>query len=260
MPTDKEIKAAKDWLLTRLGAERGAVSYLGKILSQCARRIVEISQRYNIPPNKFRFSANPKLLEEVKAVLKTLRDALFHRTVYTCTFGEEGEERVSEAVNAEEYGKTFRQRIAEYVSRWGYEVEAVIAAARLSGIKDANTIVRSIEEYLERPYDNPLVKEQQGKGDAIRLRRSFHRGAGRAIAAYAALRLLIRATIAQAYMEEWSARNADAMGFYVQRGSSFPCEDCDAECGYLHPMSDDGIVPVHPNCCCIVIYVRGRTE
>ena len=81
MPTDEEIRRAKEYLVLRLSAERLAVSSLDSALLSAARRIVAISRRYNIPPERFRFSADPRLQAEVRDVLALLRDALYDRIV-----------------------------------------------------------------------------------------------------------------------------------------------------------------------------------
>lgn len=257
-PTENEIRAAKEWIVSRLGMERAAEEYLGRILRKYARMIAEVSLRYGIAPQRFRFSANPALEREVRAILAQVRDLLYGRAEYSCTFGKDGDEHVSPVFLEADKGKTFRQRLAEYVSRWGYEVEAGIAAALLSGSRDVREIADMLVNYVEHPYENPEVRKHRGEGAASKLLKVPHYGGGRAIAAFAALALLLRQTTARAWMREWKERNGDALGFYVMRGSSYPCSACDMECGYLHPMSDEGVVPVHPNCCCYTVYVRRK--
>ncbi len=257
-PTESEIRAAKEWIVSRLGMERAAEEYLGKILRRYARMIAEVSLRYGIAPERFRYSANPALEREVQAILAKVRSLLYGRVQYSCTFGEGEEEHTSPVLLEADRGKTFRQRLAEYVSRWSYEVEAGIAAALLSGTRDVKEIADAVVNYMEHPYDNPQVKRHRGEGAASKLLKMPHFGRGRAIEAFAALTFLLRQTTAKAWMQEWRERNGDAVGFYVMRGSSYPCSACDMECGYLHPMSDEGIVPVHPNCCCYTVYVRRK--
>ena len=42
-----------------------------------------------------------------------------------------------------------------------------------------------------------------------------------------------------------------AVGYFVHRGSSFPCPVCDDLCGYVHSI-DTMVIPAHPNCVCRV--------
>lgn len=257
MPTEQEINRAKEYLVLRLRAERLAVSTLDDALVSAAKRIVGIARYYNIPPERFRFSANPSLQKEVNEVLELLRDALYSRIEGIDTFDDEDEDRpfVAPALAEKVNGKTFRQRLSEYVSRWGYEIEAVIAAAGLEGTRDQTEILDGIREYMDRPYDNPWMLANMGGGDAVRLKGIPHYGKGRHIAAAAALALLLRTVVAKGWMQNWARLNAGKRGYFVFRGSSYPCEICDAQVGFLHDVSDtEGLPPQHPNCVCFTVY------
>jgi len=259
MPTEQEIARAKDYLLLRLRAERLVVSELDTALLSAARRIVEISRRYNIPPESFRFSANPSLLAEVNQVLALLRDALYDHVATIDTFkdGENDTPFVAPVLTTSYKNKTFRQRLAEYTSRWGYELEATIAAAGLEGIKDQGKILAVVRQYLDRPYDNPWIKEHMGKGDAVRLENIPHYGKGNPIASATALSVLLTTLVAKGWMQNWARLNEGKRGYYVYRGSSFPCEICDAQVGFLHAANDlEGMPPYHPRCCCYVVYTN----
>lgn len=257
MPTEHEINRAKEYLVLRLRAERLAVSTLDDALLSAARRIAGIARYYNVPPERFRFSANPSLQKEVNEVLELLRDALYSRIEGIDTFEDEDEEGpfVAPALTEKVNGKTFRQRLSEYVSRWGYEIEAVIAAAGLNGVRNQTEILDGIREYMDHPYENPWMKEHMGEGEAVRLRTIPHYGKGRHIASAAALALLLRTTVAKGWMQNWARLNAGKRGYYVFRGSSYPCEICDAQVGFLHDISDtEGLPPQHPNCVCFTVY------
>lgn len=257
MPTEQEISRAKEYLVLRLRAERLAVSTLDDALLSAARRIAGIARYYNVPPERFRFSANPSLQKEVDEVLELLREALYSRIEGIDTFEDEEEDSpfVAPALTEKVNGRTFRQRLADYVSRWGFEIEAVIAAAGLNGVRNQTEILDGIREYMDRPYENPWMKEHMGEGDAVRLNTIPHYGKGRHIASAAALALLLRTTVARGWMQNWARLNAGKRGYYVFRGSSYPCEICDAQVGFLHDASDmAGLPPQHPNCVCFTVY------
>lgn len=255
--TEEEIRRAKEYLTLRLKAERLAVSTMNDALLSAARRIVDISRKYNIPPDKFRFSANPLLKKEINDILALLREALYSYVENAVAFEDEdgGTPYIAPALTEEDHGKTFRQRLAEYVGRWGYETEAVIAATGLGGVKDRTAVIDGIREYLDRPYDNPWVKDHRGEGDAVRLRAAPHYGRGKRIAATSALTLLLTTVIAKGWMQNWERRNAGKRGYYVFRGSSYPCDICNSQTGFLHDITDkDGLPPYHPHCCCYIVY------
>ena len=256
MPTDEEIRRAKEYIVLRLKAEKVAASTLDTAILTAARRIVSISRRYNVPPERFRFSADPRLKREIDEVLALLRDVLASRTADIDTFeDEDGTKYVAPAVTEPDKGKTFRQRLAEYVSRWGYELEATIAAAGLAGVRDEKKIVSGVMEYLDRPYENPWVRDHMGEGEAVRLENIPHYGKGKPIASYAALGLLLASTVSRGWMQNWARLNSGKRGYYVFRGSSFPCEICDAQVGFLHDISDtEGLPPFHPHCVCFTVY------
>lgn len=259
MPTDKEIREAKDYILLRLRAERLAVSELDAALHAAALRIAEIAHRYTVPPSLFRFSYNPRLQAEVREVLRSLREAIYDATRELCTFPEDGEDSpfTPAALTAPDHGKTFRERIALYTSRWGYEVEAAIAGAGLDGVTDPAEIAEGIDRYIHDPFRNPWIRDNRGRGEAVRLGPTPHYGKGTAIAAATALDTLLSWVIALAWTENWSRINSDRAGYFVYRGSSFPCEECDSMVGF-HTSPDD-LPPYHPHCVCFAVYTNDIT-
>ena len=51
-----------------------------------------------------------------------------------------------------------------------------------------------------------------------------------------------------------------AAGFYVLRGSNYPCDYCDSKVGF-HPMTDiDYFPPFHGHCCCYVVPIFTITD
>lgn len=259
MPSDAEISRAKEYLTLRLRAERVIVSELDAALLLAARRIVSISRKYGIPPESFRFSADPGLQSEVRAVLAQLRDTLYDsaRTIDSFTDGDGGETFVAPALSARDNGKTPRERLALYTSRWGYEVEAAIAAAGLENVTDTQTVIDGIRDHLSRPYENPMIARHLGEGEAVRLDRIPHYGKGRPVASETALAVLLTTVVAKGWMQNWARINAGKRGYYVYRGSSYPCDICDAQVGFLHAPEDiDGQPPYHPHCCCYTVYTN----
>lgn len=56
------------------------------------------------------------------------------------------------------------------------------------------------------------------------------------------------------------AMRQNIVAFRVKRGSSYPCEICDAECRYIHT-DLDSLPPYHAHCCCYIvpIYAEGKS-
>ena len=56
VPTDKEIEEAKEYLRQRLDAELSMRTNLQIVMIEAAKQIIDISYRYKISPELFRFS------------------------------------------------------------------------------------------------------------------------------------------------------------------------------------------------------------
>ena len=67
IPTDKEIEEAKEYLRQRLDVELSMRTNLQIVMIEAAKQIIDISYRYKISPELFRFAANRQLQEEVDA-------------------------------------------------------------------------------------------------------------------------------------------------------------------------------------------------
>ena len=76
VPTDKEIEEAKEYLRQRLDAELSMRTNLQIVMIEAAKQIIDISYRYKISPELFRFSANRQLQEEVDAIILSLLEII----------------------------------------------------------------------------------------------------------------------------------------------------------------------------------------
>lgn len=129
VPTDKEIEEAKEYLRQRLDAELSMRTNLQIVMIEAAKQIIDISYRYKISPELFRFSANRQLQEEVDAIILSLLEIIEDYT-YTLAVAthEDNKDAIITCITRESYGKTFTQRAREYVDRFSKEVETAIAA------------------------------------------------------------------------------------------------------------------------------------
>lgn len=252
------LQEAKDYLLKRLDAERKMSRYLDEALISAARRIVNISLKYNIKPSDFRFSNNPQLKKEVEEVLALLREMLYEKEKEHLTFKTEEDKKFIPAILTDkDHDKTLKERIAIYTNRYGYEVEAIVAAALLSGEHSAKKIIQSIQESLHSPWSNPYFQSEKGKGEAVRLKEGgVSYGVGKTTSSANGLAVVLGYVLARGWMENWRrmGTEAGARGFYTFRNSSFPCQLCDEEAMRFHTM-DEPMPPFHPHCVCGVEFV-----
>ena len=258
MPTERQIQEAKDYLLLRIEAEISAKNNIEEYMVEAARKIVAISNRYNIPPRLFRFSANEKLEEEVNEVIRELKENIQYTTETLSVYNRE-EDRDSRLawMNGKRYGKTFKERNAEYVNRYKFELEAAIAAGLFLG-KSSEETLASIRMNLSSPYNNQDIKSSFGKGlSATRIEtKGISYGIGKSNSAYNLITSTSRDSIASAWMW-WYGEQAikrGATGFYSYRGSSYPCAICNDNAGVFHPISEY-FGHYHPNCRCYFVFV-----
>lgn len=161
---------------------------------------------------------------------------------------------IREYMDGIHFGKTYRERVEEQVDRLVDDMGKILVAAEFLKMP-----ARFVEDEWEDPY---FV------GNSIR--RANARGAGIEIPSYGqgiplsgAEQLLknIDNTVALAWGYEdydYALRNG-ALGFYVFRGSSYPCQTCQEQVGVFHPMEESvwSHPPFHNNCVCYVVYVYG---
>ncbi len=251
-----------DYLRRRLEAAGGVIAFTDSTLRSAVRRIVDIAYRYNIEPSLFRFSTNRNMEKEIDAVLATVREMLFERMVDTVTFADPDDDEDSwlpllSLGYKDKKGNTIKDKIAIYTDRFKYEVEAGIAAALLADVS-ADKCYNAIRNNIQHPYSNPYFLDKSGQGKAIRLEKGgAHYGRGHSNVARNLLAALLGDIVAKGFMEYFAfmGRRDGAIGYVVQRGSSYPCEICDdAVSAGLRPL-DDMVIPLHPNCRCWALLV-----
>lgn len=257
MPTDKQIEEAKAFLRTRIEAEASAEKHIEDYLVEAAKKIVALSAKYHIPPRQFRFSTNENLRKEVDEVIRELKEQIIHATETLSVYDrEEDRDLILAWLNGEKYGKTFKERLAEYANRYKFEIEAAIAAGLFLNKSDKD-ILSDIRTNLHAPYNNPDIRASFGKGLIARriLSKGISYGSGHSNSSYNLITSLSRNEIASAWMWWYGeqAAKGGATGFYSYRGSSYPCGTCDNMVGF-HPIADYRY-HWHPNCRCYFIFV-----
>lgn len=258
-PDKKQIEKAKEYLRKRLSAETSMKDNLEKAMTRAAEKIVEISYKYNIPPWAFRFSADTRLQKEVDEVIRWLRECIEDYAFSLAVAGHTDEkDEIIAYINRENHGKTFRQRNNIYTGRYKYELEAAIAAGLLLGRKKSE-ILKNITSSFTNPYSNPdIVESIQQKGNmATRLKTGgISYGVGHSNSMYTSLKNISVFAVAEgwSYYSLIDARRNGAKGFYTFRGSSYPCNTCNAYADYMHPLSDP-LPPLHLNCVCGAVFI-----
>lgn len=239
MPTERDIEEAKEYIRKRIDAENSMRNNLDRYMREAASRIVDISYRYQIPPEKFKFSFNKRLNEEVDAVINWLKQQIEQASYELATAAdEEDKENILSYLSGKTYGKTFPQRNDIYCRRFKYEIEGIIAAGLILGVSKEK-LKQSIYTSFRSPYSNIYFKQAiSDKSASIRLRsKGISYGVGRTNSMFNALELLSTQTVSQGWMKHWENIHSKSSGFYSYRGSSYPCAHCDDMVGW-HPMHE----------------------
>ena len=162
----------------------------------------------------------------------------------------------------ERNGDTLEGRVNKRCHTLFNEVFAVYTAGKLLGW-DENSLLSSIKANFEHPWQNEVlvaVREKINRGEIDADIEDFeeaHYGKGVEISSLGALQTMLGYAIADAWTwwKHEDSKEKGAKGYFVVRGSSFPCDICDSHTGIFYPISDEDNKPqYHAHCCCLVVY------
>lgn len=250
-PTESDIEAAKAYLRERLECERAMGSLLESAMKEAAEKIVEICYAANVNPQTFRYSDLPLRVQwDIDEVIQQLQEAIDDYFVTLAIADhEENRDKILPLILGESHRSTFEERLSDYCGKYKDELMLLIGAGLFLGIAKS-ALVKSIGENLKHPYANQLLS------DGIAAPLTY--GRGRTNSMFTAINDLTRYGIAEGWMQNQYIRNRKdgCIGWYVQRGSTYPCELCDSMVGFH---TDESDLPLyHSHCCCIAtpIYLK----
>lgn len=237
-PKESDIRNAKDYLKRRLDAELGMEHYLDRRLLAAAKEIVSLAYRRNIPPTLFSFGYDPILSREVNSIIYALVDELeeYNERLALKT-DKSDKDTLLPYIHRDIDGITYGQRMDNYCTRFKMELQDYIAVGLALGLSK-QSLIEEVNRTYKQPYKGSILTGTEHKGQS----------------SYSRLKTLTRYTIADTWMyadELWMQRKG-AIGYLVFRGSSYPCQVCDDQTGWLHTFMDS--FPLyHPNCCCYAV-------
>lgn len=246
-PKESDITAAKEYLIQRLDAEHAMQHRLEALMREAAERVVDILYTANIHPTVASFGDLPIRVQwDIDEVVEWLKEAINdYFQLYAIADHEDNSDLLLPLILGENHGMTFEERLTDYVGKYRNELLILIGAGLFLGVAKA-ALISSIGDNLRRPYANPLLK------DGIDAPLTY--GRGRSNSMFNALNALTRFGIESGWMRHWEMVTASkgAVGWMVQRGSSYPCAPCDDNCGF-HSVDEGTGLPVHNSCCCIAV-------
>lgn len=251
-PTEADIEAAKAYLRQRIECEQAMATLLESAMKEAANEIVEICYSAGVNPQSFRYSDLPVRVQfDIDAVIERLKETIDdYFLTLTVADHEENRDKILPFVLGENHGSTFDERLADYCDKYKNELILLIGAGLFLGI-GKSALAKSIGENLKHPYANQLLAEG--------IDTPLTYGRGRSNAMFTAISGLTKYGIESAWMRHWELKTESdgAIGWLVQRGSLFPCSQCDDNCGF-HSIDEGTQLPQHLSCCCyaVPIYLK----
>lgn len=246
-PSEIDIEAAKEYLRQRLDAERSMTYNLEIVMREAAEQIVEILYSAKIHPTVGSYENLPSKVQiEIDAVVEWLKETIddYFLTLAIADH-EENRDKILPFILGLNHGQTFAERLNDYCGKYRDELMLLIGAGLFLGV-GKSALVKSIGDNLKHPYANQLLADGIGEGVSY--------GRGRTNSMFTAISGLTKYGIESAWMRHWELKTeADgAIGWLVQRGSSYSCPQCDDNCGF-HSIDEGTQLPQHLSCCCYAV-------
>ena len=166
-----------------------------------------------------------------------------------------------------------------YLYRYLYDLEAIIASMKLTKENGSKlttaAIVSKVKSSQHAIYTTPEVKQAMSTKNIASMQAMYIRSHGRHIdntgLSYVGssnsnannILRMARTTMDMAWMRNLSIdyqENAEIVGFFVSRGSSYDCKICDSQVGF-HAKGDLEELPLyHPNCKCWVMPIYSNKD
>ena len=172
-----------------------------------------------------------------------------------------------------------QQTLDGYLYRYLYDLEAIIASMKLAKENESKlttvAIVSKVKSSQHAIYTTQEVKQAMSAKNVASMQAMYIRSHGRHIdntgLSYVGssnsnannILRMARTTMDMAWMRNLSIdyqENAEIVGFFVSRGSSYDCKICDSQVGF-HVKGDLEELPLyHPNCKCWVMPIYSNKD
>lgn len=245
---DNEISRSVNYARKRSQALLNCESHIADILWKRAKQIIEISKKYSWGGN---ITNEASFLSDAKDIASTaLKDIESYTGAYataSCKVLGIDTDNIESFLVGDIYGKTLNERNITYLTNFAEDIVRMVKAGVMMGYTDQQ-ILNSIRTGYKDPYHTSVVTKAQRKDVNISTP-SYGNGIFRS-----AYKNIVRnstqvVSIAWGLAEQEYGRDNGAIEFKVFRGSSYPCDICDAETQYIHKFGDP-YPPFHCNCCC----------
>ena len=248
--TPEELEAAKDFLRKRLESEQSMSADVERLLYTYAGYL--LSALFSNESDEDLELLIQDLIEQLLADCELL--AVDER--------EDKRDAILLYMLGERNGDTLEGRVNKRCHTLFNEVFAVYTAGKLLGW-DENSLLSSVKANFEHPWQNEVlvaVREKINRGEIDADIEDFeeaHYGKGVEISSLGALQTMLGYAIADAWTwwQYEDSKEKGAKGYFVVRGSSYPCDICQSAADSFHTIDDtEHIVPLHRHCVCYIVY------
>lgn len=268
-PTQADINAAKQFILQREEYARILESRVDEILNDAAERIVIICYKYDVDPKYLYFGSgfNEKMMAEISEVMDEIEQAIIDIINEYSTIATKDKDRSNALLlwiaSLGRDNKNLQGTLDNYLYKFMKDLEAAVAALRYANATMAEAVTK-VKTHLHTIYTMPEVvaafKEASTFAATYIQSKGVQKGGvGLPKNGSTNVTKMARVTLQMAWMRSYRMdfEESGAVGFYVLRGSSYPCSLCDSKVGFHVIDEPDCFPPFHPNCCCYVIPIQG---
>lgn len=252
--TKQEYDRAVEYITQRIGSELSMTSDIESLLYEYAGYILHALYE----------GASE---EDINLLIEDLIERIMSDCRVLAADEHDGADKLIPAVF---YGgdETVEDRVRKRVDTFLDELLTSYSAAEILHM-DEKSLMNIVGNSMDDPWDNEAISEVRGmieRGEVDGNIGDFderHYGQGIPISSRTGLEVICVSAIVEVW-NEWAWRSASALGavgYYVERGSSFPCDTCQDHVGTFFPIDDKEHLPqYHRNCRCFVIYCYGNGD
>lgn len=271
-PSQQDIDAAKQFILQREENARMLEDKIDELLADAAEKIVIICYRYDVDPQKLYIASgfNEQMMNEIAEVMDELEEEILAMMQEYATRSTKDRDRINALLlwmaSLGRGNRNLRDTLEGYLYKFMKDLEAAIAALRFADATMADAVTR-VKTNLHTIYTMPEVmaafkNASEFAATYIQSRGVQKGGVGLSNNGSTNVTNMARLTLQMVWMRSRRLEMEEdgAAGFYVLRGSNYPCDYCDSKVGF-HPMTDiDYFPPFHGHCCCYVVPIFTITD
>lgn len=265
-PTQQELNDGKAYVKRRNEVALALTSLIEGILLDILEEIFRLCYNSNTKGEDFKIDGDDAVFEKISELMDEACDEILEYIKEYATKCTESESRaymlVLYILSLGRNKMNFERTLQNYMRRYLYDIEAMIAAYKYAGYSLPMALVKAKNAYrnvyqqpeVKAAYKVPTMKAMYIKSKGIHY--DFQTGiatVGLSANGSTNVIYLAETTLKMAWnrSEALDFKEKGAVGYYQLRGSNYPCQMCDAEVGFH--LSVDGIINdpmIHPHCAC----------